>query len=112
MLCCWSHASRLVIFNKHFLKVIPRVNDIRLETCELVHYGGLKHNWQVIGHYVSVATVGSHGDGITHQPLLGIGMAIVSLDPIDLEVCGPLYNVEPSHEGLWAITNYGSVING
>lgn len=59
--------------------------------------------WQVICHYVEVATESFHGDGVACQPPLRIGMAIIRLDPVDLEVGGPLHDVEPCHESSRAI---------
>lgn len=38
-------------------------------------------------------------------------MTVVWLNPIDLEVYGPLYSVEPCREGSWAITDDGGIIN-
>ena len=110
MLHCRSFVGRLVVLNEHSLEVIPRVDDTRLETCEPIHCSGLEHNYQVICHDIRVATVGLHSDGITHQPLLRIGVAIIRLDSIDLQVGGPLYGVEPRLESLRTISDDG-VIN-
>ena len=32
-------------------------------------------------------------------------MAVIRLDPVDLEVCGPLYSMESHHESSWAISD-------
>ena len=63
MLCCWPFAGCHVVLDEHILEV-PRVDDIRLEASEPIHCGGLEHNWQVICHYVGIADVGFHDDGI------------------------------------------------
>jgi hypothetical protein len=88
-----------------------RVNDVRLEACEPIHSGGLEHNWQVICHHVGVTTAGSDGDGITRQPLLGVGMAVVRLDPVDLDVCGRLHGTKPCCESSQAVSDNGGVIS-
>jgi hypothetical protein len=109
MLCCRPFAGRLVVFNEHSLEVIPRVNDIWLEAGEPIHCGELEYNWQVIFHHVGVTIAGLDGDGITRQPLLRVGVAVVWLDPVDLEVCGPPYSAEPCREGSRAVSDDGSV---
>ena len=89
MLCGWPLVGRLVVLNEHILEVVPRVDDIWLQASEPIHYGGLEHNLMVICHDVEVATTGLYDNGVTRQPLLRIGVAIIRLDFVDLEVGGP-----------------------
>lgn len=52
MLCSWSFIGCLVVFNEHFLEIIPRVYCIYPEACETIHHGGFERNWHIICHHV------------------------------------------------------------
>ena len=50
-----------------------------------------EHDRQIICHYVTVSPGGTCGDLIELHPLLGISLAIVGINPEDLDAYGPLY---------------------
>ena len=51
-----------------------------------------EHNRQLVCHYVTVSPGGTYYDLVELHPLLEISLAIVGMDPEDLEACGPLYS--------------------
>jgi hypothetical protein len=90
MLDAWSLACTHVILDEHPLEIIPRPDGIRPQTGEPVHSSGLKHNWQIICHRISASSTGPYGNGVACEPLVGVGLAIILLNPRDLEGGGPL----------------------
>ena len=50
-------------------------------------------------HYVIVSPSSRYDDLVELHPLLGISLAIIEIDPKDLEACGPLYSSQPCCEG-------------
>ena len=57
----------------------------------IVGYLG-EHDRQIICHYVVVSPDSTYGNLIELHPLLGISLAIIGIDPQDLEAYGPLYS--------------------
>ena len=103
MLCPWPFTRSFAVLNEHPLEIIPRLDGVCPQTCELVHSGGLEHNWQIVCHLVGVSAAGSHGDGIASEPLLGVGVSTIWFDPEDLEVGRPLDSPQPCREGSWTV---------
>ena len=73
-----------------------------------------EHDRKIICHDVGASSSRTHSNGVTSEPLLGVGLAIILFDPRDLETSGPLGSPSPWHESLWAtnIAGDGSVANG
>ena len=81
-----------VIIEEVFLEIISRFNGI-LPWAHKPIIGCLReHDRQIICHYVAVSLSSTYGDLVELHPLLGISLAIVGIDPEDLEACGPLYS--------------------
>ena len=54
-----------------------------------------EHDRQIICYNIAATTGGSYNDLVELHPLLGIGLAVIGIDPEDLEACGPLYSSQP-----------------
>ena len=81
-----------VILNKNSLKIIPRFNGVLPQAHKPIIGRLGEHNRQIVCHYVAVSPGGTYDDVVELHPLLGISLAIVGINPKDLEAYGPLYS--------------------
>ena len=74
-----------------------------------------EHDRQIICQYIIVSPGGTYGDLIELHPLLGISLAIVRINPKDLETYRPLYSSQPCYKGArscWLDSRERSKANG
>ena len=81
-----------VILDKNSLKIIPRFDGVLPQAHKLIIGRLGEHNRHVVCHYVVVSPSGTYGDLVELHPLLRISLAIIGIDPKDLEACEPLYS--------------------
>ena len=81
-----------VILDKNSLKIIPRFDGVLPQAHKLIIGRLGDHNRQLVCHYIIVSPGGMYGDLVELHPLFRISLAIVGIDPEDLEAYGPLYS--------------------
>jgi hypothetical protein len=114
MLGAWSLASSHVVLNKHPLEIIPRSDGFQPQTCEPGHGSGFEHDGQIICHYIGASSSSPHSNRIAGKPLLGVSLAVILLDPGNLETYRPLDGPQPGCKSSWSLwtTNDGSITSG
>ena len=58
-----------------------------------------EHDRQIVCHHIGVSSGGTYDNLVELHPLLEVSLAVVGIDPKDLEACGPLYSSQPCCEG-------------